>query len=63
MGRHTLYKSGELRRQSRLEIEIWEPLVNRRFSKPRLLNEISKRADIETKGGKTVPIAWEKDST
>lgn len=34
MGRHTLYKSGELRGTTRLELEIWEPLANRRFSKP-----------------------------
>lgn len=27
MGRHTLYKSGELRGQIRLELEIWEPLA------------------------------------
>lgn len=59
MGRHTLYKSGELRGQIRLELEIWEPLANRRFSKPRLLNEISKRADIGTK----ITLSWGTQNT
>lgn len=58
MGRHTLYKSGELRGQIRLELEIWEPLANR-FSKPRLLNEISKRADIGTK----ITLSWGTQNT
>ena len=54
-----LCKSGEFRGQSRLETEIWKSLANRRFSKPRLLNEINKRTDIETK----ITLSWGTQNT
>ena len=54
-----LCKSGEFRGQSRLETVIWKSLANRRFSKPRLLNEINKRTDIETK----ITLSWGTQNT